>query len=159
MLAAIIERLAGLPRPPARAHGADIVFHPLRRLRPRHPKSPHQMTLHLRAETEYEPAPAHPLQIPCGVGGRDRAFGESQGDSGAKLDFRRLLSGNRKVEVRIVLRFDREDRVIAKRLGVAHLMTYRAPGGLWLLVALLHFRSVRDSMMKTAFDFYLGHAA
>ena len=106
MLAAEIQRLARLPRLPARAHRTDVIFHPLRRLRPRHPEAPHHMALDLRADPKHQAATAHALEIPRGVSGRDRTLGERERDPGAELDLRRLHRGDRKPKIWIVLRLN-----------------------------------------------------
>ena len=157
VLALKVERLARLPRAPARAHRTDVVFHPLRRLRPRHPEAPRHVAFDLRAEAEVQPPAAHPLQIPRGVRGRDRTLGEGERDAGRQLNLRRLLRGDRKLEIRIVLGLDREDRVVAERIGVAHLVANRAPRRLGPLGAILHVGSVRRPKIEAAFDFYFCH--
>jgi hypothetical protein len=116
------------------------------------------VTLDLRSEPKVQPPAAHALQIPRSVRSRDRALRVRERDSGCEFDLRGFLRRNCQLEIRIVLGFDREKRVVAERVGVAHLVANPAPRRLGPFPAVLHVRRVRHSEMEAAFNFYCCHA-
>ena len=113
MLAAEIERHAGLPGAPTRAHCTHVVLHPLSGFRPRHPETSRHVTLNLGSQPEHETSLAHRLQVPRDVCGSYRAFGEGQRNTGDELKGRRLLRGERHHDKRVVLRLCANHRIVA----------------------------------------------